>query len=636
MKLSIIIVNYNVKDFLEQCLFSVDNAIKNISAEVFIVDNNSVDNSCQMVKDKFPQFKLIENKHNPGFSIANNQAIEISSGEYVLLLNPDTLIEEDTFVKIIDFMDQHPEAGGLGVKMIDGNGQFLPESKRALPTPEVAFYKIFGLSKLFPNSKKFGQYHLSFLDKEETHEVEILSGAFMMMRKSVLDKVGLLDETFFMYGEDIDLSYRIILGGYKNYYYSGTTIIHYKGESTKKGSLNYVKTFYNAMIIFAEKHFGSSAKTFIKFIKFAIYLRASIAIVKRFVKSILIPTLDFIILLLGFIASSQIWENIKYHKDYYPKEITYLIFPIFSLIFIFSIFLSGGYFQPTKLKKLIRGIGLGAILSLAGYSLLDESIRLSRFLILLEIVWAFASLPLYRWVLHNSNKLPFKYKTKDKKKYIIVGEDKECHRVQETLNKSLNQPIIKGFVHSNTNNPNESLGSINQLKEVVRIHKIDEIIFCAKNISSQDIISNMLNLNQLNCEFKIASPDSISVVGSSSVNTGGELYQVDLNMINSDENKRNKRMFDIIISSFLFVFSPLFFLIQRNKSYFLKNLIYILIGQYSFVGYCKENTKSILLPKIKTAVLSTKNNVDYAKNYSTLKDFNILIKQLNNLGHKIQ
>jgi GT2 family glycosyltransferase len=206
----------------------------------------------EMLKEKFPEVQLIENKKNVGFSVANNQAMQIAQGEYFLLLNPDTVVQEDTFVKICDFMDAHPNAGGLGVKMIDGKGQFLPESKRGLPTPFVAFCKIMGLSNLFPKSKKFGRYHLGFLDKNKIHKVDVLAGAFMLMRKSALDQVGLLDETFFMYGEDIDLSYRIQLGGYDNYYFPDTQIIHYKGESTKKSSVNYVFVFYNAMIIFAQ------------------------------------------------------------------------------------------------------------------------------------------------------------------------------------------------------------------------------------------------------------------------------------------------------------------------------------------------------------------------------------------------
>src|SRR5690606_33508903 len=206
------------------------------------------------------------------------QAIHLSQGKYVLLLNPDTVVEEDTFEKVINFMDQHPDAGGLGVRMLDGKGKFLPESKRGLPTPMVAFYKIFGVSKLFPKSKKFGQYHLGHLSEFETNEVEILCGAFMLMRAEALEKVGLLDEAFFMYGEDIDLSYRIIKGGYKNYYFPETRIIHYKGESTKKSSVNYVFVFYRAMVIFAEKHFSQKhAKMFSFLINFAIYLRAGLA-----------------------------------------------------------------------------------------------------------------------------------------------------------------------------------------------------------------------------------------------------------------------------------------------------------------------------------------------------------------------
>ena len=239
MKLSVIIVNYNVKYFLEQCLHSVQKALGKLEGEVWVVDNNSVDGSVEMVQQKFPTVKIIANTDNKGFSKANNQAIRQANGEYILLLNPDTVVEEDTFSKVIQFMDSHPEAGGLGVKMIDGSGKFLPESKRGLPTYDVAFYKIFGLSALFPKSKTFGRYHLGYLDDSKIHEVDILAGAFMLLRKSILEKTGLLDEDFFMYGEDIDLSYRILKAGAKNYYFPETRIIHYKGESTKKSSVNF-------------------------------------------------------------------------------------------------------------------------------------------------------------------------------------------------------------------------------------------------------------------------------------------------------------------------------------------------------------------------------------------------------------
>ncbi|MEM1219389.1 MAG: glycosyltransferase family 2 protein, partial [Bacteroidota bacterium] len=195
--LSVVIVNYNVRYFLEQALLAVRKAATGLPVEVFVVDNNSVDDSVQMVKDKFSEVKLIANTSNPGFSIANNQAIRESSGRYVLLLNPDTVVEEDTFRICLAFMDQHPDAGGLGVKMIDGSGKFLPESKRGFPNFFVAFCKTVGLSTLFPKSRLFNRYHLGYLDKDENHEVDVLSGAFMLMRRSVLDEIGLLDEAFF-------------------------------------------------------------------------------------------------------------------------------------------------------------------------------------------------------------------------------------------------------------------------------------------------------------------------------------------------------------------------------------------------------------------------------------------------------
>ena len=313
MKLSVVIVNYNVKYFLEQALYSVKKACNGIDAEIIVVDNHSVDGSCEMVKHKFAnQVILIENKENVGFSKANNQAIRIAKGEFILLLNPDTVVEEACFSKTITFMEQTPNAGCVGVKMIDGSGKFLPESKRGLPTPTVAFYKIFGLAALFPKSKRFGKYHLGFLDKNKTHQVDVLAGAFMMLRKTVLDKIGLLDEDYFMYGEDIDLSYRVTKAGFFNYYFPETTIIHYKGESTKKTSVNFVFTFYRAMIIFAQKHYSQKhAQTFGILINFAIYLRATASIIIRLVKKLYLPFIDLLLIMLSMFVISKAYSLFK-------------------------------------------------------------------------------------------------------------------------------------------------------------------------------------------------------------------------------------------------------------------------------------------------------------------------------------
>lgn len=282
VKVSIVIVNYRVKHFLEQSLRSVRAALKAfpMEAEVFVVDNHSQDDSLDYLTPRFPEVRFIANTENVGFARANNQAIELATGQYILLLNPDTVIAENTLFEVCQFMDAHPDAGGAGVKMIDGNGRFLPESKRGFPTPWVSFCKIFGLAALFPHSRLFGRYHLKYLSPDQCHPIDILSGAFMFMRRETLDKSGLLDESFFMYGEDIDLSYRLVLAGYANYYLP-TPIIHYKGESTQKGSLRYVRIFYEAMLIFFKKHYPHYSKGYALAIKCSIFFRASLAAAYR-------------------------------------------------------------------------------------------------------------------------------------------------------------------------------------------------------------------------------------------------------------------------------------------------------------------------------------------------------------------
>lgn len=645
MKLSVVIVNYNVKHFLEQCLNSVFESAKHCETEVFVVDNNSVDGSCAMVKSKFPQVFLIENKVNYGFSYANNQAIKISKGEYVLLLNPDTVIEEKTLKTVCDFMDSHPDAGGLGVKMIDGKGRFLPESKRGLPTPEVAFYKIFGLSKIFPKSAKFGQYHLSYLDKDKTHMVDVLSGAFMLLRKETLDKAGLLDETFFMYGEDIDMSYRITLAGYKNYYLPETTIIHYKGESTKKGSINYVLVFYNAMIIFAKKHFSKrNAGYLIALIKLAIYLRAALAIVYRFARSIVTPVIDSLIILAGFILVTPAWSNYKFgFEDAYPKDVFVWALAAYIFIWIISLMFLGGYDKPVKLKNIYKGLIVGTVIILVMYSLLPVQLRFSRAIILIGAGWATLFIPIVRLILHYTGRNSFRISLPGKKKVAIIGSEKESRELVMLINNTNPKIKITAFVNPGKDNQSEFFaGNLQQLDEVVKINKIDEIIFCAKNLQSQQIIRTMLQLNNARLDYKIASPDGYSVIGSNSINTTGELYNIDINSIAKPENRRNKRMLDFIVSFLMILLFPILVFVIQKPGKMLKNLFSILIGNYSFVSYCEAaGIDNSLLPKIKkgiwspasvvkksdySAQLAQRLNVMYAKDYRLIQDLNIITK----------
>ena len=278
MKLSVVIVNYNVKYYLDQCLKSLLRALEGIDAEVFVVDNHSRDGSIAYLRHRYPTVHFIASAHNLGFARGNNIAIRQSQGEYVLLLNPDTVVGEDVIRSSIDFMDQHPKAGAHGVLMLNSCGQKALESRRGLPTPLVSLYKMIGLCKRFPQSERFAHYYMGGLAWEVPGKIEVMSGAYCFLRKSVLDKIGLLDEDFFMYGEDIDLSYRLLKAGFENWYLPAP-ILHYKGESTKKTSFRYVHVFYDAMLIFFNKHYGGMNALWQIPIKMAIYAKAFAALI---------------------------------------------------------------------------------------------------------------------------------------------------------------------------------------------------------------------------------------------------------------------------------------------------------------------------------------------------------------------
>ena len=654
MKLSVIIVNFNVRYFLEQCLYSVRAASTGIETEVFVVDNASVDGSVKMVREKFPEVVLIANEENIGFARANNQAVNKAGGEYFLLLNPDTVIETDTFSKIIDFMDAHPDAGGLGVKMVDGKGNFLPESKRGLPTPEVAFYKIFGLSKLFPHSHKFSRYHLGYLDKDKIHKVDVLSGAFMLVRKSLLETIGNLDEQFFMYGEDIDLSYRITQAGYSNYYFPETRIIHYKGESTKKGSLNYVFVFYNAMIIFARKHFSkNNARLFAFLINLAIYFRASLSLIHRVVRRAILPISDAVFSFLGLFLLTRYWERHVIYQDggHYPLEFYFYILPSYLLIWMVSVYFSGGYDRPVRIRKSLQGMVAGTILILVVYALLPVNLRFSRTLTVLGALWGMISMTGVRYLLHSLRLPEFRFGSIQGRRFIIIGEEAECKRVADLLKKAFANPGFVGLVKSG-NGPvdrNGFIGNLSQVKDIIKVFTIDEVIFCAKDVPAEAIIDHMSELQGLNTDFKIAPPESLSIIGSNSINTAGDLYVIDINSINRIHNRRNKRVFDILMSFALVVTSPVIAFIVLSPTGLLMNIFSVLIGKRSWTGYCPTSGFDHKLPGIREGVLNPTDafpdtlldedtihrlNILYARDYHLLTEFRLFFRGFRNLGRK--
>ena len=580
-RLSIIIVNYNVRYFLEQCLCSVQQAARGMEVEVIVVDNASSDDSLSMLQRRFPEVKLIANKENTGFSRANNQGIRIASGEYILLLNPDTLVAEDSFSSTLAFMDTHPECGALGVRMLDGSGKFLPESKRGLPTPAVALYKMTGLSSLFPRSRRFGRYHLKYLNEHSTHEVDVLSGAFMMLRKTALDRAGLLDEQFFMYGEDIDLSFRIQKAGFVNVYFAGTEILHYKGESTKKRSANYVKVFYNAMILFARKHYsGGSAGLLSLFIVLAVYFRAMTALVYRSLSRIWQPILDFLCIYSGFWAITRYWElNNKFVRAYYPPEYFYAHLPAYILIVLSFVWLSGGYDKPANWKRLLRGTLAGSLVVFSLYAFLPKDMQFSRAILGLGCLWAHVAVVLWRVAAQVFTRSRFNPSERSAERWLLVGSAAECTRIRRLMVQAHagHEPVgsfdLKG------------LQDADSLRTLARITEASTLVFSLQDTGVKRLLAVMQTLSGSGLRFKTVPAQSDFIIGSVSKDEPGTWYATHkVYRLALPYFRRKKRTLDILVALTCFFFIPLMLLSPAGRK-MLQNAGTVLIGKRTWTGY---------------------------------------------------
>jgi len=662
-QLSVILVNYNVKYFLEQALRSAVRACTGLDAEIIVVDNNSEDGSVEFLrgfKAKMPAqlpLYIIENRENTGFSHANNQGIAIAQGAYILLLNPDTVVAEDTFTKCIAFMDAHPEAGGLGVKMLDGTGAFLPESKRAFPDPAVAFYKAFGLSALFPRSRLFGKYHLGFLDADKTHRVEVLAGAYMLLRRSALDKTGNLDEQYFMYGEDIDLSYRIVQAGYQNIYFADAPIIHYKGESTRKASFNYVRMFYKAMILFARKHFsGPGAGLLIAFLNMAIYLRAFMAALVRMLGKLATPLLDAALFFGGLFLVKFYWEYyVKYIEGgAYPSSYLYINVPLYIAIWLFAVFLSGGYDRNATGSRIVRGMVWGTIAIAAVYGFLPEHLRFSRGMIIAGAAVNSALILGVRGAVQLFRYGNLRYGAIPEKKMLLVGSTAEAERTHQLLHQlQLGHQVI-GYVNPTPeiNTHPYLLGTIDQLETLITTYKANELIFCAQDIPHAVIIAKMEALCGT-CDFKIVQPGSNAIIGSNSRDTAGDIYTMDVHLrLAQPHYLRSKRILDITLTLILLLLSPIIIWFVKKKGGFLLHCLRVFFGRKTWVAYTKgaeQSNGNQPLPPLKPGVLHPLSgsrqsimqphilyrvNYMYARDYSVSTDLGLIRRNFKLLGNK--
>ena len=627
MKLSVVIVNYNVKYFLRQCLASVMGSERHLAdgsqldLEVWVVDNDSVDGSVEMVQTEFPSVHVIANHENTGFARANNQALRLAEGDLMLLLNPDTVVEHDTLALCAGFFASHADCGGLTVKMVDGHGRFLKESKRGFPTPEASFYKISGLVRIFPHHRRIAAYYAGHLDEDEVNEVDIMCGAFLMLRRKVYEQIGGLDESYFMYGEDIDYSWRIRLAGWKNYYFPSTRIIHYKGESTRKGSMNYVYTFYNAMAIFVRRYFsGGGARLFRWLLQMAIWGRAALAWVKRIAARLAVPAMDFLLAYGGWMLIKYLWEPTKgMGHHYYPPEYSLLVVPLYILILIVCSWLAGGYDRPVRLSRIARGIGIGTLMLLAFYSLLDESQRYSRMLLLLGSGWTLVSMLATRGVLGACHLKGYTQRARRRGNTLVVGSPEEAVRIGEMLS-SLDSDRPAALTTSDA--------TARHLQDLIRIEHAEEVVFCGRDIPLADIITLMAELRTTGVEYRIAPDGADYIIGSESILAADNLLLAELDTISTDTSQRTKRLFDMGTSTLLLILSPVLWWFQRDKGHYFKDCFKVLTGTLTWVGYTGH--KGVFSPwqPYPTANQEQKDRLTlrYMRHYRTATDWQILLR----------
>ena len=653
-ELSVIIVNYNVKNLLENCIDSILSASKNFQTEIIVVDNNSFDGSSSYIKSRFDSFdniRVIENNVNLGFAKANNIGVSAACGKYILILNPDTILQEDTIDKCIGFIKSRDDIGILSCKLVLPNGKLDLACRRSFPSSSVAFYRMIGLSKLFPKSKIFGKYNLTYLDENSTYEVDAVCGAFMLMTKELFCKVGGFDEEYFMYGEDLDLCYRIKNENLKVYYYSGTGIIHYKGESTKKSSISYVNNFYGAMRIFVEKNLKKSFKGMNFLIKILIMYRAMISYAKRIIIVVYPAFFDLILIVLAMLLS------IKMRFEFFPVEAYSFVIVFYSLVWLVTLSLSGVYKKDNlfSLIKPLNGILIGFFVN-SSFTYFFNEFAFSRVVVIRTTAYSFLFLFLWRLfikiILFARQKNLF-----TQENTVIVGKNDESERFLNKLKYKVDSEYnILGYISGNgVESGTDYIGNINNLKDIILSKSVKNLIFVKSVMSNQQILDLMWELKNFNLNYKILSADSELILGKSTLDKVDDIYlmQIEYN-INKKFNIFVKRLFDVVagficllliypcVSVYVKIFKP-----EPDDLRFLSKLLLIpsvFKGKISFVGRATWDVASsgkISLGKRGLTGLVQLNyyknlssdeieyyNNYYAKNQSLILDIEIILKTI--------
>lgn len=627
--ISIVIVNYNVKDFLSQCLKSVLNSKTELKIEIICLDNDSDDNAVEELTPLFPEVKFIQLDKNYGFGKANNIGFDNASGKYVLMLNPDTIIQPDTLQIMYNYMENNLSVGVSGCKVLNHDGSFQPACRRGFPTPWAAFCKLFGLQSLFPGSKLFGKYNLTYLDEDQQNYVDALIGAFMFARKNVIDQIGGFDETFFMYGEDLDICYRIKEAGYEVSYYPETTIVHFKGESAKRSTINEIKHFYKSMEIFARKHYSTSP-WFLAFLKIGIKLREALSYFRKYKSDLLLVLIDLIIVNSSLLIATKITrEDYFWFPDYaYPDVFVYL-----SIITFFSHLISGDYFES---KPSIRKSFLGLILTFFILTFLTYFFRdyaFSRGILLLTILISILVSTIVRYFINYVNK-----RTKnDIKRILILGWNDKTEDLLHKIRMYKSKSIIAGYSHVKTVSTElDFLGYSNYLPKIINDTNINEILVVDKDAYK---FSENYFFNKKNEIVKIHNARTFEDYQKSDIinEVSGVDTELKLYRLSSLRFKLFKRIFDLSIAIIMLTIGLPFTIFSGSFKSYLK----LLIGKISFIGLYPENDNlsengkigiiglvHLSNPKNLSDKLIKELNEYYIKNYSITLDFDIFFNHL--------
>jgi O-antigen biosynthesis protein len=669
MLLSVVIVNYNVRHFLENSLGSIRRAMDGLEGEIFVVDNASDDGSVEMVKASFPDICLIRNEENVGFARANNQALARARGRFLLLINPDTVVQEDTFRVMMKFFEEHPDAGLAGCKILNPDGTIQLPCRRSFPTPWVAFTKVFGLAGLFPRSHWFGRYNLTYLSPDETYPVDAVSGSFMMLRREVYETIGGLDEGFFMYGEDLDWCYRVQQAGKKVYYVHNTKIIHFKGESTRRSEIDELRIFYGAMQVFVEKHFGKSISVKL-LLNAGITFRASVAWLGRMLQPFLHAATDFVLVDCALLLSAYL-----YFGDFllFPLNASYAVWLYPSVIIVLALSAAGAY---GKHRYSVRRVAVAVLAGYVGISAtvyFAKSLAYSRAVVLISGLLSFLLIPGWRLIVRmgwrrsaqkEGRKSLFGSRT------LIVGTGAPAQEVLRKLRARVDDGYdVRGFIALHNKEVGEKiaglevLGSIESAGKVIDEQRASEVIFSTDDgLSYTDILSIMARSRNRSVNFRLVPNSLEAILGKTRIDQLDTLPLIDIEYnIHQTSNLVIKRAFDVVLGGILtlvlFVPVALFYTIRRRNpgggvAAAILHLPRVLSGQRSLVGLPDSDTSPLarrlaerypgnhLGPIGLTGLIQINMRDDleyeemeryglyYAKNQSVVLDTEIILKSL--------